>query len=233
VFVRIPEIAKREWHPFTLSSAPEVDTLSIHVRSLGNWTSALRRHVEANEQAPLVAYLDGPYGSPSAHIENARFAVLIGAGIGVTPYASILESLVLRAKSGETVTLEKGHFFWLNKDQFSFEWFTDLLANIETHDTMGLLDIHLCMTAGRTGATALGLEVARSVIHDAGLHDSVTGLRTKTHMGHPDWQEVLTAIRALHAPHPVDVFFCGPRGLGAKIEKICLALRMPFHEEQF
>ena len=44
VFLRIPAIARHEWHPFTISSAPESDTLTFHVRSLGNWTAALRRH---------------------------------------------------------------------------------------------------------------------------------------------------------------------------------------------
>ncbi len=33
VFLRIPAIAKYEWHPFTISSAPEeTDTISVHVR---------------------------------------------------------------------------------------------------------------------------------------------------------------------------------------------------------
>ena len=31
-----------EWHPFTISSAPELeDEIWVHVRSLGNWTNKL------------------------------------------------------------------------------------------------------------------------------------------------------------------------------------------------
>lgn len=42
VFVNIPDIAKFEWHPFTISSAPEQkDELTLHIRSLGNWTNKL------------------------------------------------------------------------------------------------------------------------------------------------------------------------------------------------
>ncbi|HEX7602384.1 MAG TPA: EF-hand domain-containing protein, partial [Polyangiaceae bacterium] len=60
-FLRIPSIAHREWHPFTISSAPERDSLTFHVRSLGNWTHALRQRVEAAPDAEgLVAYVDGP-----------------------------------------------------------------------------------------------------------------------------------------------------------------------------
>ena len=237
VFLCVPGVARHEWHPFTLSSAPERPTLTVHVRSLGNWTAALRSHVEQRHLAgvtePMLAHLDGPYGSPTAHIFESRFAVFIGAGIGVTPFASVLESLVLRAASGRPAALEKAHFFWLNRDQYSFEWFRELLAELEAADRGALLDLHLCMTAGRAGATALGLELARAELHDAGRSDVVTGLRTQTHMGPPDWEPLLAAIVAEHAPAPVDVFFCGPPGLGAKLRPLCARLGMPFHWERF
>ena len=40
--------------------------------------------------------IDGPYGTPSSHIFHATHAVLIAAGIGVTPFASILQSIMNR-----------------------------------------------------------------------------------------------------------------------------------------
>ena len=40
--------------------------------------------------------MDGPYGAPSSHIFRAQHAVLIGTGIGVTPFASILQSIMHR-----------------------------------------------------------------------------------------------------------------------------------------
>ena len=166
-FLCIPSIAKHEWHPFTISSAEESGALKFHVRSLGNRTAALRRRVEQNEasgnEEQMAAYVDGPYGSPSAHIFDSRFAVFIGAGIGVTPFASVLASFVLRANGDRPPNLTKAHFFWLNKDQYSFEWFAALLAELEEDDGKQLLDIHLCMTAGRADTTALGVEVARSL----------------------------------------------------------------------
>jgi predicted ferric reductase/Ca2+-binding EF-hand superfamily protein len=236
VFLRFPAIARHEWHPFTISSAPERDTLTFHVRSLGNWTSALRRTVEdEGERNDMVAYVDGPYGSPSAHIFESRHAVLIGAGIGVTPFASVLESLVLRAnaKSSRPSKLEKAHFFWLNRDQYSFEWFALLLSDLEKIDLRGMLEIHLCMTGGRAGATAMGLEVAREIMHASGRSDIITGLRTHTHMGPPDWDTMLGLIKNQHAPHRVDVYFCGPPGLASKLRSLCDRLGMTFREERF
>jgi predicted ferric reductase len=231
--LRIPEIARHEWHPFTISSAPESDTLTVHVRSLGNWTAALRRRVEhdetAAERSAMVVHVDGPYGSPSAGIYDAKYAVLIGAGIGVTPFASILGSLVLRGKKN----LRKAHFFWLNRDQYSFEWFVDLLTELEQVDDTHVLDVHLCMTGGRAGGTAVGLEIARELLHAQGERDLVTGLRTMTHMGHPDWDVVLAAIKEQHAGETVEVYFCGPTALGKTLRASSARLGMPFREEQF
>jgi predicted ferric reductase/Ca2+-binding EF-hand superfamily protein len=235
VFLRIPAIARHEWHPFTLSSAPERALLSVHIRSLGDWSSALRRAVEDNEHPELTVHVDGPYGSPSAHIFRSRVAVLIGAGIGVTPFASVLESLVLRAngRSARPSNLAKVYFFWLNRDQYSFEWFAALLTDLERIDQKGLLEIHLCMTGARAGATALGLELARDVMHASGRSDMITGLRTHTHFGRPDWEAMLGEIAKRHPPQEVDVYFCGPPGLGALLSPTCRRLGISFREERF
>lgn len=236
-FLCIPAIAKHEWHPFTISSAEESGALTFHIRSLGNWTSALRRRVEHAEatstEEQLAAYVDGPYGTSTAHIFDSRFAVFIGAGIGVTPFASVLASFVARANADRPMRLSKVHFFWLNNDQYSFEWFTTLLAELVEDDAKALLDVHLCMTAGRSDTTALGVELARQILNESGKDDIVTGLRTHTHMGQPDWDRMLYLIREQHAPEKVDVYFCGPPGLAKKIRPICAKLGLVFKEEKF
>ena len=45
---------------------------------------------------PLEIFVDGPFGSPSSNIYRAEHAVLIGTGIGITPFASILQSIMHR-----------------------------------------------------------------------------------------------------------------------------------------
>jgi predicted ferric reductase len=233
VFLRVPAIARHEWHPFSITSAPESAILTVHVRSLGNWTAALRR--QAERPGELIARLDGPYGSPSGHVFESRRAVLIGAGIGVTPFASILESIVLRANGrGERPsTLERAHFYWLNRDRYSFEWFAALLAELERMDGAGVLDVNIWLTGGRAGVTSAVLELAREIEHAAGDRDLVTGLKTKTHMGHPDWEATLGAIAREHAPHVVDVYFCGPPPLGRIVRAAARRAGMRFREERF
>lgn len=230
-------MAEHEWHPFTLSSAPEQDALTAHVRVLGNWTAALRELAERREQdpaaAPLVVHVDGPYGSPTAHLFRSRYAVFVGAGIGVTPFASVLESFVLRARRGEAAPLRKAHFVWLNRDHYAFEWFSELLESLEASDDRALLDLHLYMTDGRAGASAFGLELAREIAREEGRRDLVTGLRARTHMGHPDWDALLGAIAREHAPETVDVFFCGPPGLAVKVRRACARAGMTFRREVF
>merc|ERR1719219_3366850 len=47
VFVKIPAVASSEWHPFTISSAPEVSgQFTIHIRGVGQWTNSLYRLFE-------------------------------------------------------------------------------------------------------------------------------------------------------------------------------------------
>nr|DAD25291.1 TPA_asm: hypothetical protein HUJ06_026755 [Nelumbo nucifera] len=43
VFVQCPAVSPFEWHPFSITSAPDDDYLSIHIRQLGNWTKEIKR----------------------------------------------------------------------------------------------------------------------------------------------------------------------------------------------
>ena len=51
VFVNIPAIANYEWHPFTISSAPEQeDYMWLHIRTVGEWTNRLYQYFEREQQ---------------------------------------------------------------------------------------------------------------------------------------------------------------------------------------
>jgi len=43
-----------------------------------------------SNRLPMVR-IDGPYGAPAEDVFDSEVAVLVGAGIGVTPFASILK----------------------------------------------------------------------------------------------------------------------------------------------
>jgi predicted ferric reductase len=235
-FVKIPMLARHEWHPFTISSAPGRDTMTFHVRSEGDWTTSLRKLADdprlAEPGFELCVNVDGPFGTPSMHVFESRYAVLVGAGIGVTPFASVLEDLVVRANAGQ-IRLKKLYFFWLNRDSRSFAWFAELLLYLEQMDVNRIVDIRVCMTGGRGNTAAVALNLARNLAHDIGKPDFVTGLHTQTLLGAPDFEQELGEIAARHAPDEVDVFFCGPPSLGRKLSATCQRLALSFRQERF
>ncbi|XP_026413861.1 putative respiratory burst oxidase homolog protein H [Papaver somniferum] len=42
IFLKCPDVSPVEWHPFFLTSVPGDDYVSVHVRTLGDWTTYLR-----------------------------------------------------------------------------------------------------------------------------------------------------------------------------------------------
>nr|XP_023402333.1 NADPH oxidase 3 [Loxodonta africana] len=51
VYLQCPSISALEWHPFTLTSAPEEDFFSVHIRAVGDWTGAFFKAYGAEGQA--------------------------------------------------------------------------------------------------------------------------------------------------------------------------------------
>ncbi|PIO33163.1 hypothetical protein AB205_0082470, partial [Aquarana catesbeiana] len=99
VFVQCPRVSSLEWHPFTLTSAPEEDFFSIHIRIVGDWTDGLFKALGCDKtetqeawQLPKIS-IDGPFGTASEDVFDYEVAMLVGAGIGVTPFASVLKSV--------------------------------------------------------------------------------------------------------------------------------------------
>lgn len=231
----VPEIARSEWHPLTISSPPEQEgTLTMHVRSVGNWTRALSELADdrALDAPPVACLLDGPYGTPSADIFDSRFPVLIAAGIGVTPFASVLGSLVERHRRGTPMRVEKAHFVWICKEQHAFSWFADLLGELE-RDAPELFDIHIFMDAGRTDIKSTVLRVAMDGLYATTDADLVTGLRARTTLGPPEWDALLARVASLHDPDRVDAFYCGPAGLAPVVKRACFRQGLTFRQEHF
>ena len=54
-------------------------------------------------------FIDGPYGTPIQGLTTVDHAILIAAGIGVTPFASVLQH-ILNEKRNTTQTKEKSDF---------------------------------------------------------------------------------------------------------------------------
>ncbi|KAH0609316.1 uncharacterized protein H6S33_012802 [Morchella sextelata] len=256
IFLCCPEVSIYQYHPFTLTSAPEEDYISVHVRMVGDFTKQLGKTLGCNidKKAPSGAdakaekskrresrvigvdkntkedvdpairrvlprvYIDGPFGSASEDVFKYEVSVLVGAGIGVTPFASILKSIWYRSNYPQKKTrLHKVYFFWICRDFGSFEWFRSLLLAIEAQDIGHLIEIHTYLTAKIKPDDATNI-----MINDANAEkDAITGLRAPTNFGRPNWDTVFKSIRAMHTPADVGVFFCGPKPLGSALHVKC------------
>lgn len=83
-----------------------------------------------SRELPVVR-IDGPYGAPAESFSSVEVAVLIGAGIGVTPFASILKHIWYSQRKGKVGNLRRVEFFWVCRDTPSFGWFQTLLQEVE------------------------------------------------------------------------------------------------------
>lgn len=243
IFFCCPAVSLWQYHPFTLTSAPEEDYISIHMRCVGDFTKAVsttlgcewgKKKGDASqvvgvngnngEVDPALrrvlprVYVDGPFGSASEDVFKYEVSVLVGAGIGVTPFASILKSIWYRMNYPQKKTrLSKVYFFWICRDFESFEWFRSLLLAVEAQDLDHRIEIHTYLTAKIKADDATNI-----MINDANADkDTITGLRSPTNFGRPNWDMIFRGIRKLHSPAEAGVFFCGPKGLGSALHVYC------------
>ncbi|KAK5968736.1 FAD-binding domain protein, partial [Trichostrongylus colubriformis] len=139
--------AFNECHAFSLASAPQSPTLELYIKAVGPWTWKMRSEIiraqATGSPYPLV-HMNGPYGDGNQEWTNYEVAILVGGGIGVTPYASTLTDLVLETTSGRhhKVKCKKVYFLWICPTHKNYEWFVDVLKDVEELDQNRLLETH-------------------------------------------------------------------------------------------
>ncbi|KAB2580925.1 FAD-binding 8 [Lasiodiplodia theobromae] len=266
LFINCPSVSGYQWHPFTITSCPYDPYISIHVRQVGDFTRALADALGAGpaqaklyddmdpngmyeialqhgQEMPAIR-IDGPYGAPAEDVFDNEIAVLIGTGIGVTPWASILKNIWhMRLSPNPPKRLRRVEFIWVCKDTSSFEWFQALLSSLEAQslgssDPNGqedFLRIHTYLTQKVDVDTANNI-VLNSVGTDK---DPLTELKSRTNFGRPDFTKLLVGMRdgimtrsymsGLESSLRTDVgvYFCGPSVAARDINKACKAATCP------
>ena len=264
LFINCPSVSTQQWHPFTITSCPFDPYVSIHIRQVGDWTRAVADALGAgpaqaklyDDMDPMGMYevalqhgqempairIDGPYGAPAEDVFENEIAILIGTGIGVTPWASILKNIWhLRTSPNPPKRLRRVEFIWVCKDTTSFEWFQALLSSLEAQTQGGsgygtgidgqddFLRIHTYLTQRVDVDTANNI-VLNSVGTDK---DPLTELRSRTNFGRPDFVKLFAGMRdgivnrsymsGLESSLRTDVgvYFCGPSVAARAIKKAC------------
>ena len=264
--INIPSVSTTQWHPFTITSCPYDPYVSVHMRQIGDWTRAVGDSLGAgpaqaadfddDDADPNAMYeialgkgqempairIDGPYGAPAEDVFDNEIAVLIGTGIGVTPWASILKNIWhLRASPNPPKRLKRVEFIWVAKDTTSFEWFQTLLSSLEAQSAAAaegsgaapeFLRIHTYLTQ------RLDVDQAANIyLNSVGANvDPLTELKSRTNLGRPDFKRLFAAMRdgiadgsymdnmkeiasGKQGRTEVGVYFCGPNTAAKDIKK--------------
>jgi hypothetical protein len=175
--------------------------------------------------------VDGPHGAPSELVWRHRVVVLVGAGIGVTPFAAILRSITLRVPTKAEILAgsmtsrktarkkkhevdeeyvvdwkpcESVHFYWLCKDQQEFEWFYGLLSAAVSQASKDRIEVNLF----KTGETELSTVKQR--------RDDF-----REFFGRPNWNRIFPKLAEKYPEERVGCFYCGAPALRNDLAAAC------------
>ncbi|XP_026374439.2 dual oxidase 2 [Ursus arctos] len=222
------DLGTNEYHPFTLTSAPHEDTLSLHIRAAGPWTTRLREIYSPPKGDGCARYpklyLDGPFGEGHQEWHKFEVSVLVGGGIGVTPFASILKDLVFKSSLGSQMLCKKIYFIWVTRTQRQFEWLADIIREVEENDRQDLVSVHIYVTqlAEKFDLRTTMLYICERHFQKVLNRSLFTGLRSITHFGRPPFEPFFKSLQEVHPQVPkIGVFSCGPPGMTKNVEKAC------------
>jgi len=233
--LNVPSISSFEWHPFTISSAPNAELLTVHIKcgKPNSWTGRLRKllfedlpldrgeqvlrlkrtedgvEAEGATHAPdgsVLIRVDGPHAAPCQHITEYDIALLTGAGIGLTPFSSALRSVIEhRWPAGQGPHILRFHWVVRLQELEAYTWFLKMLRHLHTLEAQ---------------AKAAGMQV----MLDTNIH--ITGGATPAQVeasarscglprstmtaGRPDWKAIFKACAEAHRGSTIGVFHCGP-----------------------
>ncbi|XP_078588856.1 dual oxidase 2-like isoform X2 [Branchiostoma floridae x Branchiostoma japonicum] len=232
-WVRIASAAlgDNEYHPFTLTSAPHEDTLSLHIRSVGPWTNNLRKVYDPAKIQPDFGYpkvfVDGPYGEGHQDWYKFPVAILIGGGIGVTPFAAILKDIVQKSAQGAKFNCKKVYFLWVTRTQKQFEWLTDIIREVEEKDKNDLVSVHIFITQfyQKFDLRTTMLYICERHFQRISGRSLFTGLNSITHFGRPNFESFFDTLQDEHPEvSTFGVFSCGPPPMTYTADKACGAM---------
>jgi len=169
----------------------------------------------------VMLQVTGPFGAPAQKVWGFDTLMAVGAGIGVTPFASILRSVQLRAKQRETLLRggrgsgeketsrmveslipipKKIYFYWICRGQEEFDWFYDLLSAAAEGPAAGVVDITLFLTG------EIELKQVKKLPCASGQF-----------FGRPNWGRIFKQNREKHQGEHIGVFLCGSPIIGEEL----------------
>ncbi|XP_054999242.1 NADPH oxidase 4 isoform X1 [Sorex araneus] len=221
IILHCPSVSALENHPFTLTMCPTETkaTFGVHFKIVGDWTERFRDLLlpppsQDSEILPFIQsthypklYVDGPFGSPFEESLNYEVSLCVAGGIGVTPFASILNTL---RDDWKLYKLRRLYFIWVCRDIHSFHWFADLICVLHNkfweENRPDFMNIQLYLS--RTD----GLQKI--------IGDKYQALNSRLFIGRPQWKLLFDEVAKCNRGKTIGVFCCGPSSISKILHKL-------------
>ncbi|CAN6879675.1 unnamed protein product [Brassica oleracea] len=244
-FVNCPKVSPFEWyvknpllriknhkpilmHPFSITSAPHDDYLSVHIKSAGDWTKAIKEvfsecgkdnskmsqvtskpppvrdtsHGANNPDYPKIM-IDGPYGTSAQDYKN------IIKDIVNNMYA--MENAQLRQMENglehepqdktENFKTKRAYFYWVTREQGSYDWFNLIMNEIAARDVNKIIELHnYCINVFEEddGARSALIRMLQSIAYAKSGKGIVSETRVMSHFAKPNLEHVYRKIGMDH-----------------------------------
>ncbi|KAF3437653.1 hypothetical protein FNV43_RR20409 [Rhamnella rubrinervis] len=198
----------------------------------------------------------------STGLQKYDAVLLVGLGICAAPMVSIMKDILNNLKSkedhenalwleggdgletreqGSGFKTRKAYYYWVRREQGSFEWFKGIMNEVAEMDDKGPIEVdNYCTSVYDEGdARSALMAMLRSLQHAKNGVDIVSGTRVKTHFGKPNWRHVYKRIAIQHPDARVGVFHSGVHGLSEELWKLAsdfshkTSTKFEFHEQKF
>ncbi|KAI3874407.1 hypothetical protein MKW92_047462 [Papaver armeniacum] len=217
VFINCPAVSPFEWHPFSLTSCPAEDHLSVHIRAVGDWTKQIKSIFCEAWKAGESASLGASGGSNTLIIKDIVNNMKINE-------EEDIEGGKSPSSDRKRFKTKRAYFYWVTNDHGSFEWFKDVMNEIAEMDTKGVIELHNHCTSifEEEDARCALIASLQSLHHAKSGIDIVSGTRVKSYFSRPNWRDVYKKIARDHDNSRVGVFYCGAPGPAEMLRQLAL-----------
>lgn len=228
IMIAVPKIGFSAFHPFTVSSSPHQDTVTLHIKVLGKWTKKLQKL--ASQEKGVAFSMEGPYSNLNLNLddqERYKSVLLISGGIGVTPMYSVGNDLLHQmTKRGRDIS--KLLFVWAIRSP-------DVLVAMKDQGDRNPIETVLNSTH-----EALELDI---YVTDKNPDLEASKRDTSITEGRPDFDKIFSDMKKAAESKGekfVAVLVCGPTSLIDTAREACRrwsdacgGIQFDFHEETF
>lgn len=261
VSVHIPTISLIQSHPFTVSTIScSKKIFTLHVSPVGYWTKMLQKNaskiidssVNSLDQSFSICdksdilenakiNIFGPYGAPTQRYEEFKWMIFIASGIGATPFASIINNMLMTLEAAQEPKFVKLELYWMQRNAKQFTWLINLFKQVIEMKVGHLINFHIFYTCPfqkydfRAFLLWHGLEQNKSTMKEA---DKVSEYCKNIYWSRPNFDTIFKKKANAPLDSKCGVFVCGNKELTKEIKLKCKkysnsAVSFNFFKENF